>query len=136
MGERRIFLDTSGLFAWINRQDPHHNLMMSLPRTEGVSLIVSDYIIDEACTLFMARKIGHRRSDLLHLVRHSRIVNLEWVNQELFWEAWDWQQKYSDHSFSFTDCTSFALMKKLGLEEVATHDSHFKSAGFHPLLTG
>jgi len=30
MRERRIFLDTSGVFAWINARDPHHELMLSL----------------------------------------------------------------------------------------------------------
>lgn len=134
MGERRIFLDTSGIFAWVNRRDPHHDLMISLPGTDGVSLIISDYIVDEACTLFMARNIGHKRQDLCQLIRHSRIVKLEWIGKELFWEAWEWQKKFSDQPFSFTDCTSFALMHKLGLREAATNDHHFKTAGFQTLL--
>ncbi|MFA7234316.1 MAG: hypothetical protein WC076_09405 [Terrimicrobiaceae bacterium] len=38
-----------------------------------------------------------------------------------------------DHAFSFTDCTSFAVMRRLGLVEAATSDSHFQAAGFRPL---
>jgi len=133
MGERPIFLDTSGIFAWINVRDPHHKVMLSLPRERGVKLVVTDYIVDEACTLFVARNIAHRRDDLLKLIQHSRIVRMEWVGQEVFWQAWEWQRKFHDHSFSFTDCTSFAVMKRLGLSEVATNDTHFQTAGFQPL---
>lgn len=134
MAERRIFLDTSGLFAWINARDPHHELMLSLPRQPDVRLIVTDYIIDEVCTLFVARNIAHRRQDILHLVRNSRIVRLEWVGQETFWQAWEWLMKFGDQSFSFTDCTSFAVMRRLELSEAATNDAHFETAGFRPLL--
>jgi len=136
MPERRIFLDTSGIFSWINGRDPHHELMLSFPRQRGVRLIVTDYIIDEACALFIARKISHRRDDLLGLVRHSKIVEMEWIGKETFWQAWDWLQKFRDQPFSFTDCTSFVVMDRLGLTEAATNDSHFKTAGYLPLLAG
>jgi len=134
MPERRIFLDTSGIFSWINGRDPHHGLMVDLPRKNGVRLVVTDYVIDEACALFVARGIGHRRDDLFRLVRHSKIVRMEWVGQETFWQAWEWLRRFHDQPFSLTDCTSFVVMKKLGLTEAATNDSHFLTAGFHPLL--
>jgi len=132
MAERRIFLDTSGIFAWINARDPHHDLMLSLPSKAG--LVVTDYVIDEACTLFVARNIGHRRKDILHLIQNSRIVQMAWIGQDSFWQAWDWQAKFHDQAFSFTDCTSFVTMKRLGLTEAATNDAHFQTAGFLPLL--
>lgn len=134
MGERRVFLDTSGIFAWLNEHDPHHALMLRLPREQGVRLVVTDYIIDEACALFVARNIAHRRTDLLRLIQKSRIVRLEWVGQKIFWQAWDWLGKYHDHPLSFTDCTSFATMKALRISEAATNDAHFQTAGFQPLL--
>ena len=132
MAERRIFLDTSGIFAWINARDPHHDLMLSLPSKAG--LVVTDYVIDEACTLFVARNIGRRRKDILNLIQNSRIVQMVWIGQDSFWQAWDWQAKFHDQAFSFTDCTSFVTMKRLGLTEAATNDAHFQTAGFLPLL--
>jgi predicted nucleic acid-binding protein len=134
MAERRIFLDTSGVFAWINARDAHHQEMLSLPRDPRVRLFVTDYIIDEACSLFVARGISHRRRDLLDLIQNSRIVQLQWVGHDLFWKAWDWLQKYQDHPLSLTDCTSFAIMKSLNLTDAATTDAHFRIVGFHPLF--
>lgn len=60
-------------------------------------------------------------------------MRFEWVGQETFWQAWKWQSKFHDHAFSFTDCTSFAVMRRLGLAEAATSDSNFQTAGFRPL---
>ena len=134
MAEHRIFLDTSGIYAWINGRDPHHDLMLSLPRKAGVRLVVTDYIIDEACTLFVARNIAHRRKDIFRLIQSSKIVQMAWVGQDIFWQAWEWQEKFHDQALSFTDCTSFVVMKSLGLTEAATNDAHFQTAGFLPLL--
>lgn len=134
MSERRIFLDTSGIFAWVNAKDRHHQRMCDLPHLPNLKMYVTDYIIDETCTLLLARKIGHRRDELLDLIRHSRIVRMEWVSQEDFWQAWEWLKKFQDQAFSFTDCTSFAVMKRMGLSDVATTDTHFQTAGFRPLF--
>jgi predicted nucleic acid-binding protein len=39
-------------------------------------------------------------------------------------------ESYSDQDFSFTDCTSFAVMRALGLSEAFTGDKHFVTTGF------
>lgn len=38
--------------------------------------------------------------------------------------------RYRDKDFSFTDCTSFVLMRELKLREALTTDHHFVQAGF------
>ena len=38
--------------------------------------------------------------------------------------------RYRDKDFSFTDCTSFILMRELKLREALTTDHHFVQAGF------
>jgi predicted nucleic acid-binding protein len=90
--------------------------------------------VDEACSLFVARKIPHQRRRLFDLIDHSRIVNFSWIGPDIFTKAKEWMLRYEDQPFSFTDCTSFAFMKHLGIVEVATTDRHFRTAGFSPLF--
>jgi predicted nucleic acid-binding protein len=92
--------------------------------------------VDEACTLFVARKISHQRQRLFQLIDHSKIVNFTWIGPDLFAKAREWMLQYEDQPFSFTDCTSFACMKSLGITQAATTDRHFQTAGFEPLFLG
>jgi predicted nucleic acid-binding protein len=39
--------------------------------------------------------------------------------------AWRIAQAFPDQDFSSTDCTSFALMERRGLEEAFAFDAHF-----------
>lgn len=64
MAERLVFLDTGGIYAWINKMDPWYETMCALPKAEGCRLVVTDYIVDEACSLHLAQDalIDARRS--------------------------------------------------------------------------
>jgi predicted nucleic acid-binding protein len=44
--------------------------------------------------------------------------------------ARSWFFRWSDKSFSFTDCTSFVVMKELRIRRALTLDRHFEQAGF------
>ena len=134
MADRIIFLDTSGIFAWINQRDPNHQTMVALPHEPDCLLVTTDYILDETLTLFMARGIPHQRKRLLSMVNTSAIVQMVWIGTDYFQEASQWMFKNEDHPFSFTDCTSFACMAKLGIRKVATTDAHFEKVGFTNLL--
>ncbi len=49
--------------------------------------------------------------------------------------AWQLFVRYHDHVFSFTDCTSFALMRAMSLEEAFTFDrGDFATAGLATLV--
>ena len=44
--------------------------------------------------------------------------------------------KHLDQEFSFADCVSFVVMKELRLTDALATDTHFRIAGFNPLLAG
>jgi len=43
--------------------------------------------------------------------------------------AWTLFERYRDKTFSFTDCTSFALMQRLRLDAALALDGDFRSYG-------
>ena len=50
--------------------------------------------------------------------------------------AWELFCKRPDHTYSFTDCTSFVIMRRLGIKTAAALDDDFASEGFESLPEG
>ena len=45
-------------------------------------------------------------------------------------EAWKVFEKYHDHDYSYTDCSSFVFMKRSGIKKVIALDEDFVEMGF------
>jgi predicted nucleic acid-binding protein len=56
------------------------------------------------------------------------------VSEALESAAWQIFKRYNDKEFSFTDCTSFAIMRERDLREAFTNDHHFEQFGYQILL--
>ncbi|MGK5092904.1 hypothetical protein WDW89_12920 [Deltaproteobacteria bacterium TL4] len=56
------------------------------------------------------------------------------VTEEIEAKAWELLKQYQDHDFSFTDCTSFVLMRNHRIQQVCTLDHHFVIAGFEMVV--
>ena len=52
----------------------------------------------------------------------------------LFREALALYRQHQDKEWGLTDCSSFVIMRRLGLTESLTFDHHFEQAGFVALL--
>jgi predicted nucleic acid-binding protein len=80
-------------------------------------------------------RVGHRIAvevgDALFESRWCRPLEIDSALRE---RAWTLFKRFDDQSFSLTDCTSFAVMGSLGIEESFTFDQKdFAAAGFIPL---
>jgi predicted nucleic acid-binding protein len=131
------FVDTSGWYALIDRKDPRHAAATSLIAelvTAGTRLVTTDYVIDESCTLAKARSGSPMAFRLLDLLHGTTALDLEWIGADRFGRAEAELRRYRDQAFSFTDCTSFTLMRELGITDAVTTDRHFQVAGFNVLL--
>ena len=129
----RIFVDTGAWFAFFNSRDPDHELVAeALSDWEG-RLLTSDYVFDELVTLIRFR-VGHiqarKAGNMLRSEDLARLVTVGETDRDAAWHRFISE---SDKEYSFTDCTSFALMKRLEVETAAAVDSDFRRAGFHVL---
>lgn len=137
MAGREIFVDTSGLYALVDKKDAHHasarKVVEKLLRV-GRRLVVTDYVVAEAATLANARSGTHVALRVLDLIEQSAGIRFEWIGTSRFDAARTLFRKHADHAYSFTDCSSFVVMRELRLAQVLTTDGHFPEAGFEALL--
>jgi uncharacterized protein len=127
-----IFVDTSAFLAIENLRDNYNKKALMLRDTllkTGKTLVTSDYILDESYTIIRFRA-GHRIAvQFGEAVRGSQFLRIEYIAPDLIEKAWELFKTFSDHEFSFTDCTSFILMERLKIKTAFTFDAHFQEYG-------
>lgn len=137
MASREVFVDTSGLYALVEKNDAHHPAARRVVERllgKGRTLVLTDYILDETTTLANARSGKRVAMRVLDLVEQSAAIRIEWVGSLRFDATTAFFRRHADHGYSFTDCTSFVVMRELKLTQALTTDKHFPEAGFDALL--
>lgn len=137
MASREIFVDTSGLYALVDRKDAHHQAARAVVERlllSGRRLVATDYIVAETANLANARSGTGVAIRLLDLLEQSTGIRVEWIGRTRFDMTKAFFRKHRDRAYSFTDCSSFVVMRELKLLQALTSDRHFTQAGFEALL--
>jgi len=121
-----VFVDTSALFALVNRSDTDHERAkqcLSSLSNDNTTLVISNFILSETYTLVLY-KIG--RTSALNVVNGLfDSCELERVSEEDEEHAWRIINDFGDKDFSYVDATTFAVMGRLGLTRAFSFDAHF-----------
>ena len=133
---KQVFVDTSGWDALADKADKDH--ARALQFRDGIvgkcKLVTSNYILDELYTLLLMNvgfhpTINYKKK--LDILIAEDVLDIIWIDHDLAKQGWDVFEQYNvDKLWSFTDCTSFAVMKKFGIAEVFAFDHHFEQMGF------
>jgi len=126
----RLFVDLSAWVCFVDRSDPHHKRVgTALKRFVG-RLVTTNFVFDETVT-FCQRRLSHAIAvSVGDLLRDPGTVDLVRVENQDEDSAWRLLKDRRDKRYSFTDCTSFVVMRRLGLERAATLDAEFAQEGF------
>lgn len=124
-----IFVDTGFWFATFVPGDPDHIACRSLFLEHRDRLLTSNFVFDELCTLFRARGCRAIADRFCPDLLSGAICRLHWLTEEEFLSAWNIYRQFADKDWSFTDCTSYAVMKHLGITETLALDDHFRQFG-------
>ena len=131
-----LFVDTAGWTACADAADPVHGTACRARdrwlEREGL-LLTTDYVVDETLTLLRFRLGLSASENWWHTMAASRRVQRELIHEERAERARAIFFRYRDKDFSFTDCTSFALMREMQVRQALTTDTHFRQAGFEML---
>jgi predicted nucleic acid-binding protein len=133
-----LFVDTGGWYACADRTDRAYAAARSARDAwlaDGGLLVTTDYVLAETLTLLRRRLDVAATQDWWEHVQATPRLRWEWVGMERAEKAREMFFHHRDKDYSFTDCTSFVVMKELKLRHALTVDKHFTQAGFQILPT-
>ena len=124
-----IFVDTGAWFAVAVQNDPDHVAAMRWLARNREPLVTTDYVLAETATLIRMRDKtarGHRLAVRIatSILREEAAILQDVTRQDLQ-QALNVFRDYTEHLFSFVDCTSFAVMERLGMTHAFAFDRHF-----------
>ena len=129
MSNRLIFVDTSAWYALVDKSDCDHTSAVNLVRNLTRPLIATNYVFDETLTLIKV-KLGQRiATDFGRKLWNQELAMRILVTKKDEQRAWDLFSQYDDKGFSFTDCTSFAVMERMKIDTAFVFDDHFTQYG-------
>lgn len=133
-----IFVDTSAFYAVLDRDDQVHAAAQSiwsrlLLTAQRSPLLTSNYILVE-CLALLQTRLGIAAVRLFH-DDVLPMIRLEWISPAEHMAAVQAVMAANRRGLSVVDCTSFALMRRLGLQQAFCFDGHFVEQGFSPLTS-
>ena len=133
---KRLFVDSAGWMACADDADPAHKEICRARdhwlERHG-ALVTTDYVLDETLTLIRMRLGLAAAERWWEQVESSARLQWESIGNDRVLKARDLFFQIRDKDLSFTDCTSFVVMRELKLRQALTTDQHFRQMGFEAI---
>jgi predicted nucleic acid-binding protein len=125
----KVFIDTGAFIALTDADDGHHQTAALFYRTskeKGARFVSTNFVVCETMNYLRAR-VSYRVAVLFReKLKKSGLIEIITVTSSIEEEAFALFKRYTDKDFSFTDCTSFSVMKALKLKRAFAFDKHFE----------
>jgi predicted nucleic acid-binding protein len=136
MAVERVFVDTWAWLVLANDRDPAFASVSRLragAAGQAGAWVTTDYVLDETMTRLFALAPfpqARRFTEGIFEASGRGLLDIEHVTPERFSRAWRLRLRYRDKPrISFTDLTSFVVMRELGLRHALTAAAHFEQVG-------
>jgi uncharacterized protein len=132
----RVFVDTGGFYALLNRRDAYHREAVRLFRRaqrEHWFLCTTNFVLAESHALILARMGRNRAWNFLQAIitGSTNVIRAEEADER---RARAIIEQYQDKEFSYCDAVSFAIMERLDIREAVAFDDHFRQYGQFTIL--
>ena len=119
-------VDSAAFYALADRRDERHeqSLRFYEQAIDAERLCTTDYVLVETWTL-IAHRLGRPAAMRFWDGLSTGIVPMLGVGAEDLAHARGIAHDWADQGFSLVDCTSMAVMERLGIERVFTFDGGF-----------
>ncbi len=129
---KQIFADTFYWVALINKKDNWHQGVIELTSTlKNVEIVTTDEVLIEVLNFLSAMvTLRGRTVQFVDDIMQNPYIKVIPQNRESFLQGLNLYRRRLDKEYSLTDCISMTVMQSLKINEVLTHDHHFKQEGF------
>lgn len=125
-----LFVDTSIWYAAADSSDRSNSGAKAILRS-GEPLVTTDHVLLETWTLLRYRLRRDAAERFWEGLRDG-VASMESVSPADLEAVWQIGLSWRDQDFSIVDRTSFAVMRRLGIERAASLDDHFAVFRFGP----
>ena len=129
----RLFVDSGAWLAFFSARDNHHAEADRLIRealAREIPLLTSNLVLAEVLRLLLFRAGIRPAAVALERIDSSRGVSVLFADGTTHRDARAWLAKLDDQVISYTDASSFALMKAHRCNHALSFDHDFVIAGF------
>lgn len=132
-----VFVDTSALYALLDRDDANHGRAAEAWRnllTREENLVTNNYVLLETLALLQNR-LG---IVAVHAFQEDvkSMLAVDWVTEEQHRTGVEAVLAAGRKKLSVVDCVAFQSMRESGVRSVFCFDQHFREQGFHLIPTG
>ena len=121
-----IFVDTGAWYALSDSADPDHVAAIGWLSSNRESLVKSDYVLDETLTLLRRHGQDVKAVEVGRRLLDQEGVSLVHVTPEDVRETFEVFSRYRDKGWSFTDCSSYVIIRRPNLSAAFSFDQHFQ----------
>jgi predicted nucleic acid-binding protein len=122
-----LLVDTGPLVAYLNRKDPDHQACVPLFTSRTDELLITPYVLTEACYLIAKYLGAEAEANLIEAVAAQDLVQVDVLTTDLARIA-ELARQYRSFPLGLADASVVAVAERLGLTEVATLDGrHFRA---------
>ena len=125
----KLFVDTGAFIALADADDENHKRAAAFyrdARERGVRFVTTNFVVCETLNYLRARISHHIAVLFLENLKKSGFIEIVTVTSSVEEEAFAIFKRYADKDFSFTDCTSFSMMRSFKLKNAFAFDKHFQ----------
>ncbi len=125
------FVDTSAIYAVLDRDDHEHNLAKQtwgLLLNSQETLLTSNYVLVECCALAQHR-LG---LEAVRVIEEDMrpMMKVQWVDEQVHRIAIAAVLAARRRKLSLVDCSSFEVMRQREVRRAFAFDKHFVEEGF------
>ena len=128
-----VFLDSGYLVGLTLVNDQHHEDAVNhwVRVVQGdLEIVTTSLVLVEAVT-FINSKGYHDEAVLIgNTLLENPFIQMLYVDESLLMEGWEYFKRHSDKRYSLTDCVSFVIMERHGIDTAYAFDRNFAQAGF------